>query len=355
MSSLLGRNDPSFSVVSGAPLVYGHAPISTASESDSNLEVFVVASNTPLLPVVIANRSHRSVSDMVVAICLDVTLEDACVAQCQQILDQVAQCCSDVSATGAGSDFKPAIVVFACKGDLCDVTDDRWDLISARLRLLALKCCAAFAVQSSSTGCSTSRQIILSALQLASWPAPSLQRISFFVPPNHDSAPSLRVIVDKCDNVAPTLSSSSSKTLDAAPLKPAHVVSPDDDQVDVRVCRVHSLVSVMFVFIFEFFSYHHSACLSLTWMLQDFIATQVPAVNLEDVELRRKFSAVISSAILKDSWSASDSNSGVAAVPSSKAAPVAKTRDANVRRDNSWHRGHTSVSLYSTGCRGIFR
>jgi hypothetical protein len=22
--------------------------------------------------------------------------------------------------------------------------------------------------------------------------------------------------------------------------------------------------------------------------------------------------------------------------------------------DNAWHRGHTSVSLYSTGCRGIF-
>ena len=67
--------------------------------------------------------------------------------------------------------------------------------------------------------------------------------------------------------------------------------------------------------------------------LQDFIAAQVPAVNVDNVELRRKFGAMVSSAILNDSSAAISGSSGIAALPSSKAVPVTKARaDANVRR-----------------------
>jgi hypothetical protein len=69
---------------------------------------------------------------------------------------------------------------------------------------------------------------------------------------------------------------------------------------------------------------------SFTSFIQDLIATQVPAANVDQDELRRKFGAMVSSVILNDSHAAS--SSGVAVLPSSKAAPVPKARaDANVR------------------------
>lgn len=71
---------------------------------------------------------------------------------------------------------------------------------------------------------------------------------------------------------------------------------------------------------------------SFTSFIQDLIATQVPAANVDQDELRRKFGAMVSSAILNDSHAASGGSSGVAVLPSSKAAPVPKFRaDANVR------------------------
>ena len=232
MGGILGHNSPS-AATPGAPLTYGHASLAAASGCEANLEVFAVGSNSQLLSVVLGQGACRSASDLVVVICLDVTLETTCVQQCQQLLDEVAQCCS---ATRAEADFKPAIVIFACKGDLLHVDEARWDVTSASLRLLALNYGAAFAVHSSASGTATSRQIVLASLQLASWPAPSPLRASFFVPPNHDSAASLRATLEVLGNSAPSLSSSSSKPLDNAPLKAAHPVAADDDQVISPMC-----------------------------------------------------------------------------------------------------------------------
>lgn len=237
MGSLLGHNDQSFSTSAGAPLIYGHSHLAAALGCEAKLEAFVVGSHTPLLSVVLANSSHRDSSDVAVAICLDITLEDACVKQCEQLLDEISKCWA---ATRADADCKLAVVIFACKGDLLDVDEKRWDILSAKLRLLALNSGAAFAVQSSSSSSATSRHIILAALQLASWPPPSLQRNSFFVPPSHDNVVCLRATLEVLDSAAPSLSSSSIKPLVNASLKPAHPVAPDDDQVGVRFCRVHA-------------------------------------------------------------------------------------------------------------------
>ena len=70
---------------------------------------------------------------------------------------------------------------------------------------------------------------------------------------------------------------------------------------------------------------------SLIFFLQDFIVAQVPAANVDSVDLRKKFGAMVS-AIHSDPLDASGSGSGVAALPLSKMAPVPKARaDANVR------------------------
>ena len=232
MGNVLGQNASSVSATAGAPLLYAHSSLTSALGIDVNLEAFAVGCNTQLLSVVFANSSHRRASDMVVALCLDITLQEACVQQCQQLVDEVAQCWS---ATRADADVKPAIVIFACRGDLLDVDDTRWEIISCRLRLLALNCGAAFAVQSSSAFNATSQQVVLASLQLASWPPPSLQRVSFFVPPNHDSAASLRAIIDMLGNDAPSLSSIWNKSLDHAPPKPPQPVAAGDDQVGVII------------------------------------------------------------------------------------------------------------------------
>ena len=68
------------------------------------------------------------------------------------------------------------------------------------------------------------------------------------------------------------------------------------------------------------------------FFLQDFIVAQVPAPNVDSVDLRKKFGAMVSSAIHSDPLAAPGSGSGVAALPLSKMAPVPKARaDANVR------------------------
>ena len=68
------------------------------------------------------------------------------------------------------------------------------------------------------------------------------------------------------------------------------------------------------------------------FFLQDFIVAQVPAPNVDSVDLRKKFGAMVSSAIHSDPSAAPGSGSGVAALPLSKMAPVPKARaDANVR------------------------
>jgi hypothetical protein len=65
--------------------------------------------------------------------------------------------------------------------------------------------------------------------------------------------------------------------------------------------------------------------------VQDFIVAQVPAAKADSVDLRKKFGAMVSSAIQSDPLAASGSGSGVAALPISKMPPVAKARaDANV-------------------------
>ena len=232
MGNVLGQNASSVSATAGAPLLYAHSSLTSALGIDVNLEAFAVGCNTQLLSVVFANSSHRRASDLVVALCLDITLQESCVQQCQQLVDEVAQCWS---ATRADADVKPAIVIFACRGDLLDVDDTRWEIISCRLRLLALNCGAAFAVQSSSAFNATSQQVVLASLQLASWPPPSLQRVSFFVPPNHDSAASLRAIIDMLGNDAPSLSSIWNKSLDHAPPKPPQPVAAGDDQVGLII------------------------------------------------------------------------------------------------------------------------
>jgi hypothetical protein len=243
MGSVLGQRAPSVtSATAGAPLVYAHSSLTSALGIEVNLEVFAVGGNTQLLSVVFANSSHRRASDLVVALCLDITLQDACVQQCQQLVDEVAQCWSATRADGA--DVKPAIVIFACRGDLLEVDDTRWELISSRLRLLALNCGAAFAVQSSSSFSTTSQQIVLAALQLASWPPPSLQRVSFFVPPSHDSAASLRAIIDMLGNDALSLSNSWNKSLDHALPKPTQAVAPGEDQVGVIMCRARACLQL---------------------------------------------------------------------------------------------------------------
>ena len=57
---------------------------------------------------------------------------------------------------------------------------------------------------------------------------------------------------------------------------------------------------------------------------------QLPSANVDDVELRKKFGAMISSAILSDT-SAAGISSGAAPLSSSKGAPATKARaDANV-------------------------
>ena len=216
----------------GAPLIYGHSSVVAASGCETNLEVFAVGSHTPLLSVVLAQSNHRSSSDLAVAICVDVTLEDACIQQCEQLVDQVEQCWS---ASHGDADFKPSVVIFACKGDLLQVSDARWDVISASLRLLALKCGAAFAVHSSPSGSAISRQILLASMQLASWPTPSTERISFFVPPNHDSAANLLAVLEVLGKTGLSASSSVGKPLDDATSKAAPVAL-DDDQVGARCC-----------------------------------------------------------------------------------------------------------------------
>lgn len=272
----------------GAPLIYGHSSVVAASGCETNLEVFAVGSHTPLLSVVLAQSNHRSSSDLAVAICVDVTLEDACIQQCEQLVDQVEQCWS---ASHGDADFKPSVVIFACKGDLLQVSDARWDVISASLRLLALKCGAAFAVHSSPSGSATSRQILLASMQLASWPTPSTERISFFVPPNHDSAANLLAVLEVLGNAALSVSSGVSKPLDDATPKAAPV-APDDDQ--------------------------------------EFVMAQLPAVNVDNIEMRKKFSAMVSAAILSDSSATLGGSSGIASLPSSKGVPSTKARaDAN--------------------------
>jgi hypothetical protein len=228
MSCLLGQNSTSSSAAVGTPMIYGHSSVVAASGCEANLEVFAVGSHTPLLSVVLSKNTHRASSDLLVVICVDVTLEDTCVQQCQQLVDEVAQCWS---ASHAEADLKPSVVIFACKGDLLHVSDARWDVISASLRLLALKCGAAFAVQSSPSGSATCRQIMLASMQLASWPKPCAQRISFFVPPNHDSASSLRAVLEVLGDTVTSPSSSSSKPQEDATPKLAHPVASDEDQV----------------------------------------------------------------------------------------------------------------------------
>ncbi len=57
---------------------------------------------------------------------------------------------------------------------------------------------------------------------------------------------------------------------------------------------------------------------------------QLPAAKVDDVQLRKKFGAMISAAI-SDSSAANGCSSGVAALPSSKGSGSTKTRaDANV-------------------------
>ena len=71
---------------------------------------------------------------------------------------------------------------------------------------------------------------------------------------------------------------------------------------------------------------------SFILFLQDFIVAQVPAPNVYSIDLRKKFGAMVSSAIHSDPLAAPGSGSGVAALPLSKMAPVPKARaDANVR------------------------
>jgi hypothetical protein len=237
MGSLLGQVSTSFGANCGAPLLYGHSSLASTSECDVNLEVFAIGSNTQLLSMVLAKRSHCNASDLVFAICLDIALEDTCVHQCQQLIDDISKLWDE---NRAEAENKPGIVIFACKGDLLNVNDSRWDVISASLRLLALKCGAAFSVQSSPSGCATSRQIILAALKLASWPLPCPLRASFFVPPNHDSADLLRPVLEELSHLAPSLPSGSSKSLNSAPLKTAPPILPDEEQV--RYARVLALV-----------------------------------------------------------------------------------------------------------------
>jgi hypothetical protein len=231
MGCILGHNSNSTSATVGAPLIYGHTSVVAPSGCEANLEVFAVGSHTPLLSVVLANSAHRNSSDLVVAICVDVTLEDACVEQCEQLVDEVASCWS---ASHANADFKPSVVIFACKGDLLHVSDARWDVINASLRLLALKCGAAFAVQSSPSGSATCRQIILASMQLASWPTPSSLRISLFVPPNHDSAASLHAVLEVLGGAAPSRTIGSTKLVDDATPRSTLDVAPDDHQVGTR-------------------------------------------------------------------------------------------------------------------------
>ena len=59
--------------------------------------------------------------------------------------------------------------------------------------------------------------------------------------------------------------------------------------------------------------------------------TDLPTANLDDVELRKKFGAMISSAILSDLSAAPGCGAGAAPLPLSKGAPATKARaDANV-------------------------
>ena len=349
---ILGHNSASAGATPGAPLCYGHAPLAAASGCEANLEVFAVGSNSQLLSVVLGQGACRSASDVVVVLCLDLTLEAACVQQCQQLVDEVSQCCR---ASLADADFKPAIVIFACKADLLDVDDKRWDVISASLRLLALNCGAAFAVHSSSSGTASSRQIVLAALQLASWPPPSLLRASFFVPPNHDDAASVRAVLDILGNSAPSLSSSTSKPLDNAPLKAAHPVAADDDQVRARfILRVRTLLQSIELRRARALWAGTNRCCTFNSLLQEFIAAQVPAANVDSAELRKKFGAMVSSAYHSDSSAASGSRTGAALLPSSKAAPaVAARADENVR---GLDRFNCRIAVYSfSGRRGLFR
>ncbi len=76
---------------------------------------------------------------------------------------------------------------------------------------------------------------------------------------------------------------------------------------------------------------------------------------MDQDELRRKFGAMVSSAILNDSHAASGGSSVVAVLPSTKAALAPKARaDANVRFMIVLHRGLSCASFYSAGCGGLF-
>ena len=77
----------------------------------------------------------------------------------------------------------------------------------------------------------------------------------------------------------------------------------------------------------------HERCFLIELFLQEVISSQFFASNVDNVELRRKFGAMISSAFLDGSSSFSCMSSGITALPPLKAAPVVKARpDANVRR-----------------------
>jgi hypothetical protein len=65
--------------------------------------------------------------------------------------------------------------------------------------------------------------------------------------------------------------------------------------------------------------------------MQEFVMAQLPAVNVDNIEMRKKFSAMVSAAILSDSSATLGGSSGIASLPSSKGVPSTKARaDANV-------------------------
>jgi hypothetical protein len=98
--------------------------------------------------------------------------------------------------------------------------------------------------------------------------------------------------------------------------------------LQLRACAARMTRHAPACFINELY-YNNAVCLH-SHFSQDFVMAQLPSANVDDVELRKKFGAMISSAILSDT-SAAGSSSGAAPLSSSKGAPATKARaDANV-------------------------
>lgn len=99
--------------------------------------------------------------------------------------------------------------------------------------------------------------------------------------------------------------------------------------LQLRACAARMTRHATACFIDQLY-YNNAACLHLQF-LQEFVMAQLPSANVDDVELRKKFGAMISSAIISDTSAAGGSSSGAAPLSSSKGAPTTKARaDANV-------------------------